>query len=105
MKTESIIAAHPTSTLSVGFFYRKGLSWQIYGNRTCLNAGKLPNYEIGSLTKVFTAFYFIKLFQKEVVTSQTKINEIISNLPEKDYPTISDLLMHRSGYGYLNPLK
>nr|WP_282564727.1 hypothetical protein [Liquorilactobacillus sicerae] len=45
------------------------------------------------------------MFQKEVVTSQTKINEIISNLPEKDYPTISDLLMHRSGYGYLNPLK
>lgn len=102
---KKIIAAHPTSTLSVGVSYRKELSWQTYGNRTCLNEGKLPNYEIGSLTKVFTAFYFIKLFQKKVVTSQTKINEIISSLPEKEYPTISDLLMHRSGYGYLTPLK
>ncbi len=102
---KKIIGLYPESTLSIGTFYQEKLSWRVYGKNCRLNKEKLQNYEIGSLTKVFTAFYFIELFKEKVVTSQTKINEVVSDLPTKNYPTIGELLTHQSGYGYLIPLK
>lgn len=56
-------------------------------------------YEIGSITKTFTAAILGKALKANIVTLEDRINKYIPGLPEdKVYPTIGRLATHSSGY-------
>lgn len=103
---DKILSTSPKGTLSLGVNVNGVLSWENYDfeNQKYYD-DKFPNYEIGSLTKLFTAFYIIHLINKSGdITLETQIDEIIPDLPLGNYPTIKELMMHQSGYGYFLPL-
>ncbi len=87
--------------ITVGIVKDGQVSWKVYGE----NGKELPaephTYEIGSLTKTFTA----ALINKAASEGKLDIDHQIDNyllLPEgREYPTIRELLTHTSGYkGY-----
>ena len=89
------------AVITVGIIRDGEPSWTVYGE----NAQELPaqvyTYEIGSLTKTFTA----ALIRKAVSEGKADLDAAIDvylPLPEgKHYPTIRELLTHTSGYkGY-----
>ncbi|MDO5016592.1 MAG: serine hydrolase domain-containing protein [Eubacteriales bacterium] len=89
------------AVITVGIIQGGQTTWKVYGE----NAKKLPDqlhtYEIGSLTKTFTA----ALINQAIDEGKIELNATIDNylqLPErKHYPTIKELVTHTSGYkGY-----
>ena len=89
------------AVISVGIIKDGKMSWTVYGE----NAQELPHqlhtYEIGSLTKTFTAALINKAISEGKVDLNTVIDAYLP-LPEgKHYPTTLELLTHTSGYkGY-----
>src|SRR6056297_1349108 len=53
-------------------------------------------FEIASLTKQFTAVAIVQLVEKEMLTYDTKVDEIIEGFPYKNV-TVEHLLRHQSG--------
>ena len=103
---EKIFQNNPNCIISLGKINNGDKFWDVYSlDKKVTNDEVIFNYEIGSLTKVFTAFNFINLIKRKKVNGETKIDEIISELPsEKNFPSCTELLEHRSGYGFLTPL-
>ncbi len=87
--------------ISVGIIKDGETTYRIYGN----NASILPNeeyiYEIGSITKTFTACLISKAVDEGKIDLDDHIDKYI-DLPEKKYyPTLKKLVTHTSGYkGY-----
>ncbi len=84
--------------ITVGILKDGQSSFQVYGE----NGEELPEerhiYEIGSITKTFTASLISKAIQEDKINSDNTIDNYL-NLPEgKHYPTIKQLLTHTSGY-------
>lgn len=76
-------------------------SWTVYGENAHELPDQLHTYEIGSLTKTYTA----ALINRAILGGKVYLNASIDAylpLPEgKHYPTILELLTHTSGYkGY-----
>lgn len=53
-------------------------------------------FELGSLTKQFTALAIVQLIEKETLTYETKVDEIIEEFPYSNI-TVEHLLKHQSG--------
>jgi CubicO group peptidase (beta-lactamase class C family) len=89
------------AVITVGIMKGKEMTYTVYGN----NASVLPKvehtYEIGSLTKTFTAALLCKAINEGKVDLNNQISEYI-DLPKKEYyPTLKTLVTHTSGYkGY-----
>ncbi len=87
--------------ISVGIIKGGEKTYSIYGN----NASILPSeeyvYEIGSITKTFTASLTRKAIDEGKIDLDDQIDKYI-DLPEKKYyPTLKRLVTHTSGYkGY-----
>ena len=91
----------PEATITVGII-KGGESWYtVYGKDGKILPEKLHTYEIGSLTKTFTAALVNKAVTEGEISLSDTIDQYLS-LPEgKKYPTIRELLTHTSGYkGY-----
>lgn len=89
------------AVITVGMIKDKQISYKVYGENGKELPAKPHTYEIGSLTKTFTA----ALVNKAIAEGKLCIDDTIDNLlplPEAgEYPTIKELLTHTSGYkGY-----
>ncbi len=92
---------NPDAVITVGIIKDGQTTYKVYGKNGVELDEKQHVYEIGSLTKTFTA----ALVAKAVKEGKIAINEAIGgylNLSSgKNYPTIAELLTHTSGYnGY-----
>ena len=86
------------AVLTVGIVQNGQMSFRVYGQ----NGRELPNrehiYEIGSITKVFTAQLFAKAISENLVSLDDSIERFL-DLPRRGYyPTIRRILSHTSGY-------
>ncbi len=86
---------------TVGIIKDGESSWMVYGENAQERSEQRYTYEIGSLTKTFTAALINKAIREGKVDLNATIDAYLS-LPEgKHYPTILALLTHTSGYkGY-----
>lgn len=87
--------------ITVGIIKDGEMKYTVYGN----NASILPNeehtYEIGSLTKTFTASLLCKAISENKINLNNQIDEYIDLPDKKYYPTLKRLVTHTSGYkGY-----
>ncbi len=86
------------AVLTVGIVKDGEFSYTVYGNNAAILSPELHAYEIGSLTKTFTA----ALVAKAVLEGKIKVDDTIDRyvqLPDDNiYPTIAQLLTHTSGY-------
>lgn len=86
------------AVITVGIIKGGQISYTVYG----ANGKELPQalhtYEIGSLTKTFTAAMISKAVREERIDIRETIDRYLP-LPEGNaYPTIEELLTHTSGY-------
>lgn len=89
------------AVISVGIIKDGEISYKVYGENGTELPAELHTYEIGSITKTFTA----ALINKAISEGKINIDDTIETyLPLPDgnaYPTIKELLTHTSGYkGY-----
>lgn len=92
---------NPDTVITVGIIKDRQISYKVYGNNGKELPTELHTYEIGSLTKTFTA----ALINKAISEGKINIDNTIDNylpLPNgNECPTIKELLTHTSGYnGY-----
>ena len=89
------------AVLTVGIVRNGQISYKVYGENGKELPAELHTYEIGSLTKTFTAALVNKAIKEEKISIDCTIDNYLS-LPEgNEYPTIKELLTHTSGYkGY-----
>ena len=89
---------NPDAVITVGIIKGGQISYKVYGENGKELPAELHTYEIGSLTKTFTA----ALINKAITSGEIKIDDTIDNylpLPAgNEYPTIKELLTHTSGY-------
>lgn len=91
----------PDAVITVGIIKDGQSSYKVYGN----NGKELPavphTYEIGSLTKTFTAALISKAISEGKIDINATLDEYLTLKNENSYPTIKSLLTHTSGYdGY-----
>ncbi|MBQ9212255.1 MAG: beta-lactamase family protein [Clostridia bacterium] len=89
------------AAITVGIIQGGQSSWTVYGENGRELPKQLHTYEIGSLTKTFTAALINQAIHEGKVDLNASIDTYLP-LPEgKHYPTILELLTHTSGYkGY-----
>lgn len=84
--------------ITVGIIKDGQMTYTVYGENGKELPKELHTYEIGSLTKTFTAAMICKGIQENKIQIDDTIDKYLS-LPEgKSYPTIKELLTHTSGY-------
>ena len=90
-----------SAVITVGIIRDGQASWKVYGENAQELPADLHTYEIGSLTKTFTASLINKAVREGKVDLNATIDTYLSLPGEKQYPTIAELLTHTSGYkGY-----
>lgn len=84
--------------IAVGIIQNGEMSCTLYGKDGATLTSDEYIYEIGSLTKTFTASLLFKAISEGKVNLEDSIDKYL-NLPAKDYyPTIKRLITHTSGY-------
>ncbi len=84
--------------ITVGIIKYGDMTYTIYGENASVLTNEEHIYEIGSLTKTFTASLLCKAISEKKIDLNDQINEYI-DLPEKEYyPTLKKLVTHTSGY-------
>lgn len=89
---------NPEAIITVGIVNDGQTSYTVYGNNGEILSPELHTYEIGSLTKTFTAAMFAKAIQDGKINPKATIDSYLTLPEKKHYPTITDLLTHTSGY-------
>ncbi len=86
------------AVITVGIIKDGRASYTVYGE----NGRELPKephtYEIGSLTKTFTAAMVSKAAREGKIDINAAIDEYLPLPPGNSYPTVAELLTHTSGY-------
>jgi CubicO group peptidase (beta-lactamase class C family) len=84
--------------ITVGMIQNGEMTYKVYGE----NGKTLPHeehlYEIGSITKTFTASLLCKSVSEERVSFDDSIDEYLMLDEQDDYPTIRKLVTHTAGY-------
>jgi CubicO group peptidase (beta-lactamase class C family) len=89
------------AVITVGTFKDGKASWTVYGENGQEQPEQLHTYEIGSLTKTFTAALINKAISEGKVDLNAAIDAYLPLPAGNHYPTILGLLTHTSGYkGY-----
>lgn len=86
------------AVITVGIIQNGKASYTVYGENGTELPKELHTYEIGSLTKTFTAAMVSKAVQEEKITMDATIDRYLSLPAGNAYPTIEELLTHTSGY-------
>ena len=84
--------------ISVGIFQNGESSITVYGNNSEVLPTTLHTYEIGSLTKTFTATMIAKASRELRINLDETIDSYLDLPADNNYPTINELLTHTSGY-------
>ncbi len=86
------------AVITVGIIKEGLTSYTVYGKNGKELPQELHTYEIGSLTKTFTAAMISRAIQEDKIDINATIDQYLT-LPEGNiYPTIEELLTHTSGY-------
>ncbi len=89
------------AVITVGIIKDGQMSYTVYGENGVVLPAELHTYEIGSLTKTFTAALIYKAVGDGMINVDDTIDEYLILPADNDYPTITELLTHTSGYrGY-----
>ena len=96
-----VLKDNSNAVISVGIIKNGNADYTVYGENGTILPKEEHVYEIGSLTKTFTA----ALVEKAIVEEKININDTVDKylaMPKgKKYPTIGQLLTHTSRYkGY-----
>lgn len=89
---------NPEAILTIGIIKDGQVSFTVYGNNGAILPAALHTYEIGSLTKTFTAAMVAQAVQEGRIALDDTIDEYIALPSDNTYPTIAQLLTHTSGY-------
>ena len=89
------------AVITVGIIRNGQASYMVYGENGAVLPQELHIYEIGSLTKTFTAAMVARAVREGKVDLDSTIDKYIAVPEGAAYPTIKELLTHTSGYkGY-----
>ena len=89
------------AVITVGIVKDGQSSYRVYGENGKELPAELHTYEIGSLTKTFTAALINKAITEGKINMDDTIDNYLSLSDDNEYPTIKELLTHTSGYkGY-----
>jgi CubicO group peptidase (beta-lactamase class C family) len=92
----SVLVARNGEVLS-----NKGYGFKNIGEKTMNDSNTI--FQIGSITKQFTAAIILQLQEKNKLSIQDKLSKYIPDYPKGDSITIEELLTHTSGvYNYTN---
>ena len=97
-KINKYLSISPYNRLTVGV-YKNGKAY-VFG-------GEEENslfYDIGSITKTFTAHLILKLHEEKMLDVYETVDSYLS-LKRGKYPTIYQLLTHTAGYHHLTPIE
>ena len=97
-KINKYLSISPYNRLTVGV-YKNGKAY-VFG-------GEEENslfYDIGSITKTFTAHLILKLHEEKILDIHKTVDSYLS-LKRGKYPTIYQLLTHTAGYHHLTPIE
>lgn len=87
--------------ITVGIIKDGEASFTVYGNNGKELPQELHTYEIGSITKTFTASLICKAIEEDKINIDDTIDCYLDLPDGKKYPTIKQLITHTSGYeGY-----
>ncbi len=84
--------------ISVGIIKDGQAAYTLYGENGKELPAKMHTYEIGSLTKTFTAAMISKAIQEGKIDINDTIDKYLPLAEGKNYPDIEELLTHTSGY-------
>ncbi len=88
----------PDAVLTVGIIKDGHATYNVYGENAKTLPQKQHTYEIGSITKTFTAALVNKAVKENLIDLDDPIDYYLP-LPEKNtYPTVKELLTHTAGY-------
>jgi CubicO group peptidase (beta-lactamase class C family) len=88
----------PEAVVTIGIIKDGQLSYTVYGENAEEVVSELHTYEIGSITKTFTAALINKAIDDGLVSLDQTIDHYLELPKGKEYPTIKALLTHTSGY-------
>ncbi|WP_200814924.1 serine hydrolase domain-containing protein [Scatolibacter rhodanostii] len=89
------------AVITVGIIRDGHISYTVYGENGKELPQKLHTYEIGSLTKTFTAALINMAISEGKIDIDSTIDTYLPLSDRNEYPTIRELLTHTSGYkGY-----
>lgn len=92
---------NPDATITVGMIKDGQISYKVYGEDGRELPATLHTYEIGSLTKTYTAALINKAISEDRVSLESTVDQYLPLPDGNQYPTIRELLTHTSGYrGY-----
>lgn len=88
----------PDAVIAVGIIKDGKSSYTVYGSDGAVLADDAHSFEIGSLTKTFTAALVNKALKEGKLSLDGSIDKYLELPAGKTYPTIEKLLTHSSGY-------
>lgn len=89
---------NPDAVITVGIIKDGQVSYKVYGENGAVLPAELHTYEIGSLTKTFTAALINKAIHEGKIHLDDTIDHYLPLPYDNEYPTIKKLLTHTSGY-------
>lgn len=89
---------NPKVVVSVGIIKDGKNSYKVYGQDSMELSPELHTYEIGSITKTFTATLINKAIKEGKIKLDDTLDKFFDFPKDKNYPTVKDLLTHTSGY-------
>lgn len=84
--------------LTVGIIYRGKTNYIVYGKDGIILPQYEHSYEIGSITKTFTASLLCKAIDEGKINLNDSVSKYIKLNDDQYYPTIKQLAAHTSGY-------
>lgn len=84
--------------ITVGMIQNGEMIYDVYGENGKTLPRKEHIYEIGSVTKTFTASLLCKAISEERVSLDDSIDAYLNMDEQDDYPTIRKIVTHTSGY-------
>jgi CubicO group peptidase (beta-lactamase class C family) len=84
--------------ITVGIIQNGEMMYHIHGENGKTLPQKEHIYEIGSVTKTFTASLLCKAVSEERVSLDDSIDAYLNIDEQDDYPTIGKIVTHTSGY-------
>lgn len=91
--------------MTVGYLSDENIDIHVFNEFGEMTTDQLYTYEIGSITKTFTASLFAKLLSEKKMSLDDSIQAYISGLEDKQYyPTLRRLATHSAGYPARYPL-
>lgn len=97
---QAYLARSSTNQIAVGIIYKK----QSIGRYTSGGACGTTRFDIGSISKTFTAQLILKLVDAGKISLDASVDTYLP-LKKGTYPTITQLLTHTAGYGHLTPVE